>query len=156
MKGLMDSVDVDAGDAGHDRPARAPAGGGSRRVSADPHLRVADRGSVPVAHIEGELDVASAPALRGRLYDAVANQDLGLVVDLSDATYVDSAGLNLLFELAERLSTRQVAFAVVYPEGGIVRARVHARRHGRRSPSVHHSVDAAVHAILAGRPAADE
>jgi stage II sporulation protein AA (anti-sigma F factor antagonist) len=124
-------------------------------VSTDPHFRVADRGSVPVAHIEGELDVSSAPALRDRLYDSVANQDLGLVVDLSDATYVDSAGLNLLFELAERLATRQVAFAVVYPEGGIVE-RVFTLVDMASVAGVHHSVDAAVHAILARKDDAGE
>jgi anti-sigma B factor antagonist len=117
-------------------------------------LRVADRGSVPVAHIEGELDVSSAPALRNRLYDAVTNDDLGLVVDLSDAIYVDSAGLNLLFELAERLTTRQVAFAVVYPEGGIVE-RVFTLVDIASVARVHHSVDAAVHDILS-RAGADE
>ena len=102
MKGLMDSVDVDAGDRA--RRSGLPGGSGRRRMSADPDLRVADRGSVPVAHIEGELDAGlGAARSRDRLSTAVANQDVGLVVDLSDATYVDSAGLNLLFELAERL-----------------------------------------------------
>jgi anti-sigma B factor antagonist len=124
-------------------------------VNAEPHLRVADRGSVPVAHIEGEVDVSSAPVLRQRLFDAVQNQDLGLVVDLSDATYVDSAGLNVLFELAERLGTRQVAFAVVYPEGGIVE-RVFTLVDIASVASVHASVDAAVHAILGGKDGADE
>jgi anti-anti-sigma factor len=123
-------------------------------VSTDPHLRLADRGSVPVAHIEGELDVSSAPALRDRLYDAVANHDLGLVVDLSDATYVDSAGLNVLFELAEHLTTRQVAFAVVYLEGGIVE-RVFTLVDIASVATVHHSVDAAVHDILS-RSGSDE
>jgi anti-anti-sigma factor len=124
-------------------------------MNAEPYLRVADRGSVPVAHIEGELDMSSAPALRNRLLDAVENQDLGLVVDLSDTTYVDSAGLNLLFELAERLATRPVAFAVVYPEGGIVE-RVFGLVDIGSVASVHHSVDSAVHSILSGREETDE
>ena len=80
------------------------------------------------------------------------NQDVGLVIDLSDATYVDSAGVNLLFEVAERLGVRQLAFAVVYPEGGIVE-RVFALVNLAAVADVHHSVDAAVHAILAGQAA---
>ena len=72
-----------------------------------------------LARLSGELDLAQAHALRDRLLAAVENQDLGLVIDLSDATYVDSAGVNLLFELAERLAP-PAAFAVVIPEGGIV------------------------------------
>ena len=130
MKGLMDSVDVDSGDGGTTvRLARRLE---ARRLSANPDLRLADRGSVPVAHLSGELDVSSANTLRERLLTAVENQDVGLVIDLSDATYVDSAGVNLLFEVAERLAVRQLAFAVVYPEGGIVERVSHARERGGR------------------------
>jgi stage II sporulation protein AA (anti-sigma F factor antagonist) len=124
-------------------------------VNAEPYMRLADRGSVPVAHITGELDMSTAPPLRDRLLDAVENQDLGLVVDLSEATYVDSAGLNLLFELAERLATRQVAFAVVYTEGGIVE-RVLALVDIGSVAKVHHSVDAAVHTILGDEDGSDD
>jgi stage II sporulation protein AA (anti-sigma F factor antagonist) len=105
---------------------------------------------VPVANIGGDLDVSSSAALKDRLLRALENQDIGLVVDLSDATYVDSAGLNLLFELAERLETRQMAFAIVYPEGGIVE-RVFKLVDFASVAQVHHSVDAAVHGILAQR-----
>ena len=42
------------------------------------------------------------------------------MVDLTDARYVDSVGVSLLFELAERLEGRQIRFAVVVPEGGLV------------------------------------
>ena len=35
---------------------------------------------------------------------AVENQDVGLVIDLSDVSYMDSAGVNLLFDVAERLT----------------------------------------------------
>jgi anti-anti-sigma factor len=119
-------------------------------MSALPQLRLADRGTVPVAHIAGELDVASAGTVKERLLQAVENQDVGMVVDLSDATYVDSAGLNLLFDLAERLAVRQMEFAVVYPEGGIVE-RVLVLVDIASVAEVHHSVDAAVRAILGKR-----
>jgi anti-anti-sigma factor len=119
-------------------------------LSAYPELRLGNRGSVPVAHIGGELDLSSAGTLRERLLAAVENQDVGLVIDLSDATYVDSAGVNLLFEVAERLGVRQLAFAVVYPEGSIV-DRVFALVNLAAVADVHQSVDAAVHAILASQ-----
>ena len=105
-----------------------------------------------MAHLSGELDVSSAGMLRERLLMAVENQDVGLVIDLSDATYMDSAGVNLLFEVAERLGVRQLAFAVVYPEGGIVE-RVFALVNVAAVADVHHSVDAAVHAIRGGQAA---
>lgn len=116
-------------------------------MSDHPAFRLGDRGSVPVAHIAGELDVTASAALKHRLLGAVENEDIGMVVDLSDATYVDSAGINLLFELAERLTTRQMVFAVVFPEGGIV-DRVFALVNIDSVADVHHSVDSAVTSIL--------
>ncbi|HEU0025347.1 MAG TPA: STAS domain-containing protein, partial [Thermoleophilaceae bacterium] len=89
-------------------------------MTARPELRVADRGSVPVAYLSGDVDVSVSASLRERLLRAVENQDVGLVVDLSDARYVDSAGINVLFELAERLKVRQLAFAIVVPEDGLI------------------------------------
>jgi anti-sigma B factor antagonist len=50
----------------------------------------------------------------------VRNEDRGLVLDLTDTTYVDSVGVSLLFELAERLAERQLKLAVVIPESGLV------------------------------------
>ena len=64
--------------------------------------------------------LAGARPARGAAPRAVDNHDLGLVVDLSETRYLDSAGVNLLFELAEDLTERQLAFALVVPEGGLV------------------------------------
>jgi anti-anti-sigma factor len=119
-------------------------------MSTLPQLRLADRGTVPVAHLAGDIDVSSAATMKDQLLKTVENQDMGMVVDLSDATYVDSAGLNLLFDLAERLSVRQVDLAVVFPEGGIVDRVVTLVDLGSVA-DIHHSVDSAVHAILGKR-----
>ena len=82
--------------------------------------RVEYRNAVGVVSFTGELDMLQANALRNRLLGAVRNEDLGLVVDLSEATYIDSVGVSLLFELSERLSARQLRLAVVLPEKGVV------------------------------------
>jgi anti-anti-sigma factor len=87
-------------------------------VSAN--LELDHRDSVGIARLSGDVDISHATALRRQLLSAVRNQDLGLVVDLSDARYIDSVGVSLLFDLAERLSDRQLRFAVVMPEGGLV------------------------------------
>ena len=73
-----------------------------------------------VVKLEGDLDIARAHDLRERLLNAVRNEDFGLVVDLSDARYIDSVGVSLLFEVAERLSSRQQRMAVVIPPDGLV------------------------------------
>ena len=83
-------------------------------------IEIEQHGGVPVGRLSGELDISEAPMLRDRLYRAVENFQEGLVVDLTATTYIDSAVVNLLFELAERLSTHQLRLAVVVPEGGLV------------------------------------
>jgi anti-anti-sigma factor len=77
-------------------------------------------GGIPVVRLDGELDTVRAPELRRRLMSAATNRDAGLVVDLTEATYLDSAAVNVLFELADGLGSRQVQLAVVVPEGGLV------------------------------------
>jgi anti-anti-sigma factor len=83
-------------------------------------MEVEHREAVTVVTLGGDVDIARAHILRDRLFGAVRNHDLGLVIDLSEATYIDSVGVNLLFELAERLGERQLRLAVVMPEGGLV------------------------------------
>jgi anti-sigma B factor antagonist len=75
---------------------------------------------IRVVNLSGELDIIRAPTLRRELMGAVDNRDTGLVLDLDGATYMDSAAVNVLFEIAEGLSARQVQLAVVVPEGSLV------------------------------------
>ena len=82
--------------------------------------RIEYHDAVGVVTVAGEVDIVQAHALRDQLLGAVRNEDLGLVVDLSNATYIDSVGVSLLFELAERLSERQLKLAVVLPQDGLV------------------------------------
>jgi anti-anti-sigma factor len=89
-------------------------------MSSPQEPRVDYRDAVGVVTLTGELDIVQAHALRNRLLEAVRNEDLGLVVDLTEATYIDSVGVSVLFELAERLTERQLRLAVVLPENGIV------------------------------------
>jgi anti-anti-sigma factor len=89
-------------------------------VNGPPETRVDYRDSVGIVSIAGEMDIVQAQELRGRLLGAVRNEDLGLIVDLNGASYIDSVGVSLLFELAEKLAERQLRLAVVVPEGGLI------------------------------------
>ena len=89
-------------------------------MSEGAHAEVAYHDAVGVVSLSGEVDIVQAQELRGQLFGAVRNEDLGLVVDLSHATYIDSVGVSLLFELADKLAGRQLKLAVVLPEGGLV------------------------------------
>jgi len=75
---------------------------------------------IPVVRLSGDVDLARAPALREELMTAVNNRHEGLVVDLTGADYLDSAGVNVLFEVAEELQRHQLGMALVIPPDSIV------------------------------------
>jgi anti-anti-sigma factor len=104
------------------------------------------RDSVGVVSLAGEVDIVKAHELRERLLGAVRNEDLGLVIDLEEATYIDSVGVSLLFELAERLSERQLQLAVVIPGDGLV-SRVLSIVDLASVAEVHQNVDEALSSI---------
>jgi anti-anti-sigma factor len=76
---------------------------------------------VVTARLEGEIDMANARDIGARIVAAIPNSTLGVVLDLSGTTYLDSAGIQVIFDLAERLSSRQQQFRVAVPEGARVR-----------------------------------
>jgi anti-anti-sigma factor len=90
-------------------------------VNETAQAHVAYHDTVGVVTLTGEVDIVQANPLRERLLGAVRNEDTGLVVDLTEASYIDSVGVSLLFELAEKLTERQLRLAVVMPDGGVVR-----------------------------------
>jgi anti-anti-sigma factor len=89
-------------------------------IDQPPSTRVEHHNDVSCVAVSGEIDVVKAHGLREQLTGAVRNEDLGLVIDLSETSYIDSVGVSLLFELAERLAERQLRMAVVLPEAGLV------------------------------------
>jgi anti-sigma B factor antagonist len=83
-------------------------------------LEVDRRQGVPVVHVSGEVDASNADDLRDAVLRSVSNQDRGLVVNLSETGYLDSSGIQLLFEAAERLRDRQLELRVVVPPDSFV------------------------------------
>jgi anti-anti-sigma factor len=67
--------------------------------------------------LEGELDTASVGEVAVKLRRLVENQAKRLVVDLEGITYLDSAGINLLFAVAGELSARQQQLHLVIAAG---------------------------------------
>jgi anti-anti-sigma factor len=63
----------------------------------------------------GEIDASNAPGFTERLKDAVPNSAIGLVLDLSETSYLDSSGLHLIFDLADALRRRQQVLQLVVP-----------------------------------------
>jgi anti-anti-sigma factor len=67
----------------------------------------------PVARLAGEVDASNAPGFTAELKNAVPNTAIGLVLDLSETTYLDSSGLHLIFDLADALRRRQQTLQLV-------------------------------------------
>jgi len=104
---------------------------------------------IGVVKLTGDVDIVQAQELRERLMGAVRNEDLGLIVDLTGAAYIDSVGVSLLFELAEKLTERQLRLAVVLPHGGLVERVLNIVNIGTVA-ELHPTVDEALSAIRAG------
>jgi anti-anti-sigma factor len=83
------------------------------RVRCEPHP------DWPVAVVEGEVDLANVDEVSSSIEGSVANGALGLVLDLSDVTYLDSAGLRVLYRLNRHLQDRQQELRVVVPPNAV-------------------------------------
>jgi anti-sigma B factor antagonist len=68
-----------------------------------------------VVRLEGELDVYTAPRLRERLAEVIADGHRHIVIDLADLAFIDSTGIGVLV-------------------GALKRARQHGGEIGLRSP----------------------
>ena len=58
-------------------------------------------GAIVVA-ISGELDMSSVPSVRAELDPLVANQESAITFDLADLKFMDSSGIALLIQIADR------------------------------------------------------
>jgi anti-anti-sigma factor len=87
-----------------------------------PLARVSDEqlGAVAVATVEGEVDASNARAVGERLRDAMSNRSLALVVDLEPMSYVDSAGIHVLFALGHELGQRRQQLHLVVAPGSTI------------------------------------
>jgi anti-sigma B factor antagonist len=112
-------------------------------VNGPGHVDLMRNGRVMVARMPVEVEITQAPLLRGQLMQAVENRDLGLVIDLTATEYLDSSGINMLFELGESLAARQLQMAVVMPKGGLVERVVAIVDLGSAVP-IHPDVESAV------------
>jgi anti-sigma B factor antagonist len=69
--------------------------------------------SVPVLALHGQADLHTAPALRDALTQAIDDGAPGLVVDLSEATFIDSMALGVMLGAVKRLRPSGGRLAIV-------------------------------------------
>ena len=82
-------------------------------------IRSSRESATVVLEVIGEIDLATAPQLVSAVDGAV--DATRIVVDLSAATFLDSAAIHSLVRCRRELGERGIAFRVVSPPDGIVR-----------------------------------
>ena len=112
------------------------------------HVHLDTIEDVPVARLDGEIDISNAQDLADALAGSVPTAALGLVVDLTELDYLDSAGVHLLIDLAGRLRTRRQSLHAVAPADAPLRMVLDIAAVEQRVP-LHERVAEAVRALRA-------
>ena len=82
------------------------------------HVVVRRRRDSCVATISGEIDMSNADEIRTVLEDRLVEDATMYVIDLTATQYLDSAGLRMLFTIAERLRVHAAGGCIwSYPKG---------------------------------------
>ncbi|MDT0330190.1 STAS domain-containing protein [Nocardiopsis lambiniae] len=75
-----------------------------------------------VVPVSGEIDLATAPAMRDRLADAARDEDCEcLVVDLADVVFLDASGVGALVAVRRILAERGSRMVLARPRPAVVR-----------------------------------
>jgi anti-anti-sigma factor len=85
---------------------------------ADVQLTVA--GNALVARITGEVDMSNAEEMGATVIGAMPTEAQGVVLDLSDVDYMDSAGIYVIFGMRSSLQARGQSLVLVIPPGSPV------------------------------------
>ncbi|MFN2617167.1 MAG: STAS domain-containing protein [Thermoleophilaceae bacterium] len=84
-------------------------------MTTSAEVSVERRDAAVIARVSGEVDMTNSSYVGDELMRAVPNDAGLLVVDLGEARYLDSAAIELLFDLGRRLERRRQAVRLVLP-----------------------------------------
>src|SRR5205085_10692126 len=104
----------------HNRRAAKAARRLRRLMLAD--IAFEERSGIQIARVRGEVDMSNAGELGATLQGMIDQLAVGLVLDFTDSTYLDSAGLHFIFDLAKRLRDRGQRLELVVPKASPVRS----------------------------------
>ncbi|WP_019814674.1 STAS domain-containing protein [Saccharomonospora saliphila] len=76
--------------------------------------------SVDIA-VSGEIDLSNSDVVQQKIFASIDNRLVEVRLDLAGLKYLDSAGLRVLFALAERLKLLQTSCTVLSPVGSPTR-----------------------------------
>ena len=83
-------------------------------------LELADLGPVVHARVEGDIDMSNTRELRRELSAATPNAAHGLILDLREVRYLDSAGIHMIHHLREDLRTSGQRLILIIPADSFV------------------------------------
>ena len=86
----------------------------------DGALALAIEGPVVHAKFIGDIDLSNVDELLEEISGATPNHALGVVLDLGEVTYLDSAGLRMIQRLREDLRVRGQKLQLVIPDGSVI------------------------------------
>jgi anti-sigma B factor antagonist len=84
-------------------------------VTAPAEIVLERRDGSVVARISGEVDMSNATYVRDQLLASMPNEALALVLDISQTRYLDSAAIEVLFDVSRRLGRRRQELRLVMP-----------------------------------------
>jgi anti-anti-sigma factor len=112
-------------------------------VTTSAEIAVERRDGSIVAKLSGEVDMTNSQYVAHELAGSVPNDAVALVVDLSRTRYLDSAAIELLFDLARRLRRRRQALRLVLPPSSPLKRVLQLTEIAAVAP-VHESLDEAL------------
>ncbi len=74
-----------------------------------------------IVSVTGEVDVATAPDLRDRLQEVIADKPQMLVVDLLEVSFIDSTALGVLIDAWKQSESIGAAMRIVVSEPRILK-----------------------------------
>jgi anti-sigma B factor antagonist len=77
-----------------------------------------------VAVVTGEVDMSNAASVRQQIAESVTPDDDALLIDLSELSFIDSAGLHALIELGTVLHERRQQLLLCVPQGSTIQRAI--------------------------------
>jgi anti-anti-sigma factor len=87
-------------------------------------VRVEREDETVVAIITGEVDMSNAATVRQQIAGSITPDDDAVIVDLSELSFIDSAGLHSLIELGTVLDERRQKLLLCLPPGSTIRRAI--------------------------------
>jgi anti-anti-sigma factor len=112
-------------------------------VTTSAEVAVERHENMVVARLSGEVDMTNSAYIGDELMKSVPNDAPALVVDLAETRYIDSAAIELLFDMARRLRRRRQELRLVLPPASPLK-RVLALTEIQAAAPVHETLEDAL------------